>query len=150
MRIKQLFFFFCFLLLPVIGQAEEISYTDLLEIVRAEKGKIVFVNFFATWCPPCLQEIPDLITLRQEFSEQDLKIIGISLDETPEKLASFESSMHFNYPIYKAKDDIPVRFGVQAIPLNLIYDSNGKLGVREEGMADITSLRTLFQKLIKK
>jgi thiol-disulfide isomerase/thioredoxin len=76
------------------------------------KGKIVMLNFWATWCPPCKVEIPDLIALQKEYSE-DLVILGVSIDDTPEQLKPFAAEYHVNYPLLvgKGRDEVAEAFG---------------------------------------
>lgn len=126
-----------------------ISAPKLLELVRANPGKVIFINFFASWCPPCREEIPDLIRLRKEYPEQDLLLVGVSLDEDAAKLAAFAAETNFNYPVYRAEDDIPPLFGIMSIPYNVVYDAAGSMVVSEAGMIDAASLRTFFDALFK-
>ena len=66
-----------------------ISSEKVLDIVKANKGKLVFINFFATWCPPCREEIPELISIRKAYPADKVVIVGISLDSDRGKLESF-------------------------------------------------------------
>jgi thiol-disulfide isomerase/thioredoxin len=104
-----------------------ISSEKVLDIVKANKGKLVFINFFATWCPPCREEIPELISIRKAYPADKVVIVGISLDSDRGKLESFAEAMNFNYPVYLAEPDVPALFGISSIPFNLLYDKTGKL-----------------------
>jgi peroxiredoxin len=95
--------------------------------LRQLHGKVVLVNFWATWCPPCRKEIPDLEALYNRFKGQGLVILGIS-DEDAGKVKSFLVDKKVTYPILldpgrKANE----RFEVQGIPKSFVYDRNGKL-----------------------
>lgn len=78
-----------FSLPDVNGHKQHVSQWD---------GKVLLVNFWATWCPPCREEIPDFIALQEEYGEQGLQIIGIALDDT-DAVAKFAKAMGMNYPV---------------------------------------------------
>jgi peroxiredoxin len=91
------------------------------------RGEVVLVNFWATWCPPCRKEIPDLSALYTQFETQGLVILGIS-DETADKVAPFVQAHHVPYPVLldpgrKVYD----LFSVEGIPESFLYDRDGKL-----------------------
>jgi thiol-disulfide isomerase/thioredoxin len=92
------------------------------------KGKIVLVNFWATWCPPCRDEIPDLIKLQAQYKEQ-LLIIGVSSDTAPsETVAKFAADHRMNYPIVMETEELTKMFpGVYALPTTFALDSEMKL-----------------------
>ena len=119
-----------------------ISSEKVLDIVKANKGKLVFINFFATWCPPCREEIPELISIRK------VVIVGISLDSDRGKLESFAEAMNFNYPVYLAEPDVPALFGISSIPFNLLYDKTGKLVAGGPGMVGKEDLEEAFSGLL--
>ncbi len=121
-----------------------IAREALLEMVRANPGKIVFINFFASWCPPCREEIPELVAIRKEYPETALALIGVALDENAAQLASFTASAGFNYPVYRAEADVPALYGVMSIPHNVVYDTRGRLVVSQAGMVDAASLRVFL------
>jgi peroxiredoxin len=91
------------------------------------RGKVVVVNFFATWCPPCRTEMPTLETLYNQFKDQGLVVVGIS-DEDATKIKAFISEGGITYPILldpgdKAND----LFQIKGIPNSFVYDRDGKL-----------------------
>lgn len=124
-----------------------ITGSELLDMVRSRTDKIVFINFFASWCPPCREEIPELIAVRGEYAEKDVLILGVSLDEDAAQLASFAADAGFNYPVYQAGPDIAPLFGITSIPHNSVY-SGGRLRINEAGMVDAASLRVVFNALL--
>jgi len=99
------------------------------------KGKVVIVNFWATWCPPCRAEIPDLIALQNKYKGQ-LQIIGISDDDDPPATVKKWAAEHkMNYPIVMATDDLRKAFsGVAALPTSFIIDRESRLVMRHVGM----------------
>ena len=91
-------------------------------------GKVTLVNFWATWCGPCREEIPDLIQLQERYPDH-LRIIGISTDEgTPEMVKAFSEQMGINYPVVMATPELNRQFpGVFALPTSLIVDPSGHI-----------------------
>jgi thiol-disulfide isomerase/thioredoxin len=108
-------------------------------------GKVVIVNFWATWCPPCRAEIPDLIALQEKYRDR-LQIIGVSEDEiAPEEVRRFVVDHKINYPVVMTTKDIERLFpGVHALPTSFILDSESRLVQKHTGMlsADMTELET--------
>ncbi|MHB1678421.1 MAG: TlpA disulfide reductase family protein [Sulfuriferula sp.] len=97
--------------------------------LEAYKGKWVLVNFWATWCPPCLKEIPDLISLQAKYGQTRLAIIGIAMDyNDPKQVINFARSMHINYPIVLGNPDIAAQIGdIQGLPTSYLYNPAGKI-----------------------
>ncbi len=139
---------FALLLVPALAQgrsarAEEklvppderaVSAQDVLKMVTDNKGKVVMINFFASWCPPCRREIPILLELRNKYSSDDLVIIGISMDEDQSAYARFVDLMQINYPTHRAGGDVAAFFKVSSIPEAFYYGRDGKLSERVVGL----------------
>jgi thiol-disulfide isomerase/thioredoxin len=98
-------------------------------------GKVVIVNFWATWCPPCRAEIPDLVALQEKYRDT-LQIIGVSEDEAPvEQVKQFAAEHRINYPVVMSTTELQRLFpGVQALPTSFILDREGKLVQKHVGM----------------
>lgn len=109
------------------------------------RGKVVLVNFWATWCPPCRAEIPDLIKLQDKYSDH-LLVLGISQDEGPiEDVQGFAAQHNINYPIAMSTPELEKVFrGVSALPTTFVIDREGKIAQRHVGMlnAAVTELET--------
>lgn len=113
---------------------ETVNAQGIQDIITKNKGKAVLINFWATWCPPCRAEIPELIELRKKFTEDDLVMIGVSVDQDRSALDGFMlNEAEFNYPIYFAADDVGPAFRIQSIPRTLLYDPSGKRVFDKEG-----------------
>lgn len=100
------------------------------------KGKIVMLNFWATWCPPCKVEIPDLVELQKKYGN-DLVILGVSIDDTPEQLKPFAAEYHVNYPLLvgKGRDEVAEAFGgTWALPSTAIIGRDGKIAQKHTGI----------------
>jgi len=108
-------------------------------------GKVVIVNFWATWCPPCRAEIPDLIALQNKYKDQ-LVIIGISDDDDPpEAVKKWAAEHKMNYPIVMNTPELRKTFaGVTALPTSFIVDRQSRIAMRHVGMltAAITEAET--------
>jgi cytochrome c biogenesis protein CcmG/thiol:disulfide interchange protein DsbE len=101
---------------------DEIKLSDYL-------GKIVILDFWATWCPPCRKGIPDLVSIQNEF-EDDVVVIGISFDQpsTQDDLQPFIESYGINYPVVLGTVEVAVAYGnIQAIPTSFIIDRKGEI-----------------------
>lgn len=99
------------------------------------RGKVVLVNFWATWCPPCLAEIPDLIALQEKYRDE-LVVIGISEDELPpDVVRTFAANRKINYPIVMATPELQKLFpGVVALPTTFIVDREGRVAKKQVGL----------------
>jgi thiol-disulfide isomerase/thioredoxin len=99
------------------------------------RGKVVLVNFWATWCPPCREEIPDLIALQNKYKDR-LVIIGVSEDEIPvAEVKRFVDAHGMNYPIVMTNKEIQKQFtGIAALPTTFVLDREGRLAQKHVGM----------------
>jgi len=111
-----------------------------------QKGKDVMVVFWATWCPPCKQEIPNLIELQNKYDADTLAIIAIS-DESDKTLRSFRQANGLNYTVASA-ENLPSPYDeVTAIPTILLIDKNGIIRNATEGYHNFEELRSLLSTL---
>ncbi len=109
------------------------------------KGKVVILDFWATWCPPCKREIPDFISLQTEYGSKGLQVVGIALDE-PEKVVQFSHDQGMNYPVLLGTDEIAARYGgISGIPTTYVLDKAGRIVARYEGFRP----RAVFESAIK-
>ena len=112
------------------------------------RGKVVLVNFWATWCPPCVKEIPDFVALTDDYGEKGLIILGISLDKNPQQvLPGFIRKYKINYPILLDDGRVAgVYGGVTAIPTTFLVDREGNIRQKYVG----ARTRSVFEADIKK
>ena len=100
------------------------------------KGKIILLNFWATWCPPCKVEIPDLIELQEQYKD-DVVILGFSVDDTADQLKPFAAEYKMNYPILVGlgHENIQEAYGpMWGIPVTIIIDRHGKIAKKQSGI----------------
>lgn len=102
------------------------------------KGKVVILDFWATWCGPCRVEIPGLIALQAKYRNQDLVVIGISLDDGGvDTVKPFVKKMRFNYPVALADDKVQRAFGgIDALPLTFVIDRQGRIVTKHLGLTE--------------
>jgi peroxiredoxin len=109
------------------------------------RGKNVLLIFWATWCPPCLTEIPHLIELRNRISEDELAMLAIS-DEGPTMLQRFAESKKLNYTVISSRGPFPAPFGgVRGIPAGFVIDKEGKIKLATEGLVSLTELLQILR-----
>lgn len=140
------------LLLPALAAAASLESLDrkgLDDLVAANKGKAVMLNFFATWCPPCRQEIPDLVKLHEEYAKKGVVVIGLSVDEDKNAVPGFLQKLGVNYPVYMAGSSITRAFGISSIPFNVFFDKKGDVVLAGSGLVEHKDLVEIFDKLLE-
>lgn len=106
--------------------------------LAAYKGKVVFMNFFATWCGPCQYETPMFVEMQERYRSQDVAFLGIQVDDDPELLAAFRDQYKVNYPLLVAndRDDIQEAYGpIYGLPVTLMIGRDGTICKRHMGLA---------------
>ena len=124
-----------------------VSANDInLESLR---GKVVFINYWATWCPPCIAEMPMIHKLYLDYNEK-LVFLFVTTD-SKEKVEKFYGKNDYNFPTYNQLSKAPLQLEVSTIPTTFILDKNGKLALSEFGAVNwnSNSIRELLDKLIE-
>ncbi|MEO8134692.1 MAG: TlpA disulfide reductase family protein [Betaproteobacteria bacterium] len=116
------------------------------------RGKVLVVNFWATWCAPCREEIPEFVRLQSEFGPQGVQFVGIAVDQL-DKVSQFAVEFKMNYPQLVggyAALELARRAGdrIQGLPYTLVIDQQGRLVHRELGALEVRKLRSIFAKLL--
>jgi thiol-disulfide isomerase/thioredoxin len=102
------------------------------------KGKVILLDFWATWCVPCKQEIPGFIELQKKYGDRGLQIVGLSVDDSLNMAKQYATQMKMNYPILLAegKEDILKAYDpIPSIPVSIIIDRDGRIVSRHLGIA---------------
>ena len=103
------------------------------------KGKVVLLDFWATWCPPCRKEIPGFIELYNTYKSRGLVVIGVSMDDTDDTpdVKRFATQMKMNYPIllgFGRDDDLKPAFGELPLPTSFVIARDGRICARHDGL----------------
>lgn len=115
------------------------------------QDKVVFINLWATWCPPCIAEMPDIDRLYDHFKEQEgVRFLMISLDEDFNKAIRFVEKKGFDFEIYRFASPIPDVYQSQVIPTSFVISPDGDIVVKKEGMAKYNSksFRNFLQSML--
>ncbi|MGB3776445.1 MAG: TlpA disulfide reductase family protein [Leeuwenhoekiella sp.] len=103
--------------------------------LKEMKGKVIFLNYWATWCPPCVAEMPGINTLHKNLSNE-VAFVMVAFDEDFETARAFNRSKEYNLPIYAPAGDLPKMFRSSALPTTYVIDAKGNLAMTHKGMAD--------------
>ena len=116
------------------GAAADFSGRDLMGsgVVQLSKlkGKVVLLDFWATWCPPCRRELPELVELQESYRAQGLVVVGASVDQQvgPDGVKEFAQNWHINYPMLMATQEMAMQYGgIQAIPTTFLIGKDGMI-----------------------
>ena len=143
--------------LPAIGERlkmVQFSMTSLTDNVVLDskqlEGKVLLVNFFATWCPPCIQEIPVFISLQNSYSEKGFSVVAFSLDEgNPALLKKLIEKHNINYPVLMAEPAVERGFGgVTGIPVSFLVNRKGEIVKKYLGYVDHGALEEEIEKML--
>jgi cytochrome c biogenesis protein CcmG, thiol:disulfide interchange protein DsbE len=98
------------------------------------RGKVVLLDFWATWCVPCREEIPHFLELEDKYRADGFEIIGVSMDDGPEPVRSFSREFHMNYPVVMGNAKIGELYGgVLGLPIAFLLDRNGRVHAKHIG-----------------
>jgi thiol-disulfide isomerase/thioredoxin len=115
------------------------------------KGKVVFLNFWATWCGPCKIEIPHFVELQEKYRDQGVVFLGLSVDDPVEDLKPFAEEYKINYPVLVGlgRDEVQEAFGpVWGIPITFMIDRAGNICRKHQGLATKEQFERAIQSLL--
>lgn len=162
MKIRILLFAAFILITASCGrQAEEnteISVSPVIETISAGsmarfkeqyQGKVLLINFFASWCPPCRTETPDFVKIFTE-NQDNFAIVGVSTDPNEPELAKFMGDFRVNYPVFIGDQSFLREYGVATLPTSIVFGPDGKLVDVIIGPVSEGSLKKYIAALIPK
>ncbi len=115
------------------------------------RGKVVLVDFWATWCVPCRVEIPHFIALQKKYASQGFTLIGISMDDTAEPVPAVVKKYGINYPVAVGDAALAERFGgVLGLPVAIVIDRNGVIRERYDGVTSADTFEKVVVSLLSK
>jgi thiol-disulfide isomerase/thioredoxin len=121
--------------------------------LEAWRGKVIVLNFWATWCPPCREEIPLLIALQKQRATEGLQVVSVAIDNET-AVRPYSRSAGINYPVLLGGDealDLVARYGnnMGALPFTVIIDRSGAIAVRKLGAFTRNELESLVEPLLR-
>ena len=115
------------------------------------RGRVVVLNFWATWCGPCRFEIPDFVEMQDEFGRENVVFVGVSLDDeaSPEEVRAFTEELEVNYPVMLDDGSAHAEYGpITSLPTTFVIDREGRIQAYIPGMVTRELLRPLIADLL--
>ena len=129
---------------PALAASPELSLTDLNGVAlhtASYKDKVVLVNFWAAWCKPCAEEVPQFIALQKKYQDQGLQVIGFSVEDDATELRDFYRKYQVNYPVVPSDLKIADAFGgVLGLPTTFVIGRDGRIHGKHNGATNFASL----------
>jgi len=117
-----------------------------------QRGDVVVLNFWATWCPPCRREIPDFVSLQKDLGDRGLQFVGVALERSagPDEVQAFADEMNINYPIGLGDGSIAEKYGgVRGLPMTFVIGPDGQIRKHIPGMTTEDRIRPLLEALLR-
>ena len=133
-------------------QAPEFFLRDLnhkrLDL-KTYRGKVVLLNFWATWCAPCQLEMPRFVSWQSQFGSQGLQVVGISMDDDPALVRNLCAKLKVNYPVAMGDEKIGELYGgVLGLPVTYLIDTHGEIRAVYRGETDLNSIEMQLKMLL--
>jgi peroxiredoxin len=112
-------------------------------------GKVVVLDFWATWCDPCKREIPHFIEMQSKYASQGLQVLGVSMDDDEPPVREFQQQFKMNYPVALGSPELADQYGgILGLPITFVIDRNGRIAARHVGATDASVIEAEVQKLL--
>lgn len=132
--------------------APDFSRTDLDKKpirLSAYRGKVVLLNFWATWCAPCLAEMPRFAEWQQKYGQRGLQILGVSMDDAEAPVRTAYRKLKLNYPVVMGDEKIGGLYGgILGLPVTFLIDGEGKIRFQHEGETGLDIIEGEIQELL--
>jgi len=132
--------------------APELTLTDLggQKLSLSDyRGKVVLLDFWATWCGPCRIEIPGLVELQRRYRDQGLQILGIAMDEDPHAVRQFYRDYKMNYPVAIGDESVAELFGgILGLPTSFVIGRDGRIRGKHVGLTSISTFEMQIRELL--
>ncbi|HEY1655593.1 MAG TPA: TlpA disulfide reductase family protein [Candidatus Tumulicola sp.] len=113
------------------------------------RGKVVYLNFFATWCPPCNEEAPEIESLQRQFGPQGLQVVGVDVLENVRKAESFRQAHHLSYPEVVDDGTLRNQYNINGLPVHVFIDRSGVVRNVVVGELSADAMRANVTKLLR-
>jgi thiol-disulfide isomerase/thioredoxin len=125
-------------------QAKKVNLSDF-------RGKVVLLNFFATWCSPCRMEIPELVKLHQKYKNKDFVLLGINLDAdaVPFMIKTFAKDMKITYPVLMGTPEVAEAYQISGVPITVLINKEGKIYKQFDGLVPTRFLDNALKDLLE-
>lgn len=115
----------------------------------AYRGKVVLLDFWATWCPPCLLEMTRFVDWQKEYGSQGLQVLGVSMDDTEAPVRALYQKRQLNYPVVMGDEHLGKLYGgILGLPVIFLIDRQGKIRGKYEGEIDLRIVESALRDLL--
>ncbi|WP_027368903.1 TlpA family protein disulfide reductase [Desulfocurvibacter africanus] len=126
---------------------ERLTHDGLQDLLAQAKGNIVVVNYWASWCGPCLTEMPMLKAMRAAYPSHELTLFGVSFDYDSKAHDRARERLSLTFPSYLAQEDLMHTLGITSVPRTDFYDSRRRLVRSHEGLISPAEFRTIVAEI---
>jgi cytochrome c biogenesis protein CcmG, thiol:disulfide interchange protein DsbE len=138
--------------ISTLRRAPDFSFTDLTgHKLRLSDyhGKVVVLDFWATWCDPCKEEVPHFIEMQNKYASQGLQVLGISMDDDEPPVREFQQQFKMNYPVALGSPELADQFGgILGLPITFVIDRSGRIAARHVGATDASVIEAEVRRLL--